>query len=1036
MTVFMANPSTIQQQTTFNVKNHLIIGLGGTGGKVIRAFRKTVFMELRGEPLPADTKVEYLYVDSNNHEMEGQQELWKVFDRSIALDNDSLLKLRTGNVLAMFDESTRSPGISPWIGEEMVLREKVSNASGTPGANQIRRLGRFLFATNANSYTSKIIKKVEKIITGSTATVSFHVCCTLAGGTGSGSIVDAIVQIRKIYKDPETHPIFVYALITDQPQSADTGNFYANQYAALAELNALRLGHFRPFDITAEVPRRLEERETRDPFQSLILITGINQENDTATREEQEQMVAGLLYQKIVALRGAIPKQMHDAETAEDLRPTYPHELNERGYFASTMGIKRFVVPETEIREKLRFAFVLQAARQFQYNNLSESSGYLEQRRNRDLPELVTNPAHNERWCLTDNHLKLSTDFRLTGGNPWPAFTDDWNNVLEAEKSDIMGHYAKAHEQWVPLLTQCADGYFKNGFREKGVIEYYDQKRKAKEEYAKEIRDKVEADLFERWKSGEDGVEDTVLIIEALLEHLSDRERGRKLDAQIAEQKAAVATLEEEERRILKTWENVGVAARMLGKHKKVFESFVENKKSLCVCRTEVVSLQFAKELLAQVRLELLDLQNRIAECKKAISETATEIEKEITARISAAEKINYRSKVVKLLDPEAVNNTINHLTFDRSTQEGKAQEVRLRVCKELESKPRKFSVFAKEMNSYRLKLIMDEVCATTSQTAHEGLFSGASASGLQRIIGINIIERLHAQYGAVTDTLRGIIKELVISAAPYMTFDGNAAQPKVLLQDPQVPDMPKLSWTVFLPKCPSLEHPFREQVKEAFKSASESVVVEDSDHNPNEITIIAFKYWFALRFMKPLQELRRKYETSLTSAEIKKIHEIHLENHRCEVDGLSFRKGIGQLPSLFLPNIAKRGFALLILGQIMDLVSLQTHPDTGIKSLYLTERGPDGVPVTDPVDLSAGTVEKAASRLDERNYAKLRQTISGVLGRNFRHSEKRAELSSKLDVLKGQKYEQFGRNDFSKEFKEWSRGIEEAKASIDLLLG
>ena len=31
--------------------NHLIIGLGGTGGKIIRAFRKTLFQEFRGRRL-------------------------------------------------------------------------------------------------------------------------------------------------------------------------------------------------------------------------------------------------------------------------------------------------------------------------------------------------------------------------------------------------------------------------------------------------------------------------------------------------------------------------------------------------------------------------------------------------------------------------------------------------------------------------------------------------------------------------------------------------------------------------------------------------------------------------------------------------------------------------------------------------------------------------------------------------------------------------------------------------------------------------
>jgi hypothetical protein len=46
------------------MSNHLIIGLGGTGGKIIRAFRKIIFQEFR-EPDPRDVHIGYLYVDSD-----------------------------------------------------------------------------------------------------------------------------------------------------------------------------------------------------------------------------------------------------------------------------------------------------------------------------------------------------------------------------------------------------------------------------------------------------------------------------------------------------------------------------------------------------------------------------------------------------------------------------------------------------------------------------------------------------------------------------------------------------------------------------------------------------------------------------------------------------------------------------------------------------------------------------------------------------------------------------------------------------------
>ena len=57
--------------------NHLIIGLGGTGGKIIRAFRKTLFQEFRGRRLEK-VNLRYLYVDSSQEMMGIDDPSWKI----------------------------------------------------------------------------------------------------------------------------------------------------------------------------------------------------------------------------------------------------------------------------------------------------------------------------------------------------------------------------------------------------------------------------------------------------------------------------------------------------------------------------------------------------------------------------------------------------------------------------------------------------------------------------------------------------------------------------------------------------------------------------------------------------------------------------------------------------------------------------------------------------------------------------------------------------------------------------------------------
>ena len=66
-----------------SINNHLIIGLGGTGGKVIREFRK---LYERESEINEDIKYEFLYLDTNPEFMQHGDPSWKVLGKSVQLD--------------------------------------------------------------------------------------------------------------------------------------------------------------------------------------------------------------------------------------------------------------------------------------------------------------------------------------------------------------------------------------------------------------------------------------------------------------------------------------------------------------------------------------------------------------------------------------------------------------------------------------------------------------------------------------------------------------------------------------------------------------------------------------------------------------------------------------------------------------------------------------------------------------------------------------------------------------------------------------
>ena len=95
------------------MSNHLIIGLGGTGGKVIRNIRKAIYRDWRPSKVnmashtgearkiaPPGLNVEYLYVDTSKDLMKPNDNSWKVFGENLQLTPSSQLHLEGDDLKA------------------------------------------------------------------------------------------------------------------------------------------------------------------------------------------------------------------------------------------------------------------------------------------------------------------------------------------------------------------------------------------------------------------------------------------------------------------------------------------------------------------------------------------------------------------------------------------------------------------------------------------------------------------------------------------------------------------------------------------------------------------------------------------------------------------------------------------------------------------------------------------------------------------------------------------------------------------------
>ena len=88
--------------------NHLILGIGGTGGKIIRSFRKLVYQNFRAED-PSNVNVRYLYVDSSDELMSHDDPTWKILGTSVQLRKTSQLLIRGMNLNQVIDNLSNYP---------------------------------------------------------------------------------------------------------------------------------------------------------------------------------------------------------------------------------------------------------------------------------------------------------------------------------------------------------------------------------------------------------------------------------------------------------------------------------------------------------------------------------------------------------------------------------------------------------------------------------------------------------------------------------------------------------------------------------------------------------------------------------------------------------------------------------------------------------------------------------------------------------------------------------------------------------------
>lgn len=362
--------------------NNYIIGLGGTGGKSVAAFRRAVALREQETAALKEKGVhfQYLYIDSNDIDINAAtkdgtsivSEDWSVPGQDLRLSASERL-LIDGNGFTLQDAQAL-PNIQPWFGND----SGVSAIRGTvQGAGQRRRYGRMLLARRAQEVRNTLASGIQTLTAGSKKpqSYSFHIFATLGGGTGSGSIVDLVTYLYSLNTNPRPEIILYLYVGGADPivKAVDVGFFYQNEYSTLRDLNALICGRWEP-DIALVQDGKAVHRDGNPVMAAYV--SSENSDTKYNLDVQVERMAAASLdLISLISLDAdanvarpftgedlvdvnpgeccdSSPKSAWDA--TGQVPPSEQGDRAERSYRFQTIGVSRCKEPVREIRTVLR----------------------------------------------------------------------------------------------------------------------------------------------------------------------------------------------------------------------------------------------------------------------------------------------------------------------------------------------------------------------------------------------------------------------------------------------------------------------------------------------------------------------------------------------------------------------------------------------------------------------------------------------------------------------------------------------------------
>jgi len=991
--------------------NHLFVGLGGTGGKVLAALRRQIYQQYR-KVEPDELAIDFLYIDTSAGDtkianitapIEAGDRVWRTLGHSVQLSPGQIVHLTQGEFSQILENLDDYPTIRPWIGERAVWQDIWNSApNGIEAGGQLRRFGRLLFAQNAR----KVVTALQNRLTArqsdagiSDSSWTIHIVAGLAGGTGSGTFLDLVGQLRKLAVGKDAR-ILLYAVL---PETQDTSwakeNYYANGYAALAELNAMVVKRLKLTDVATGQGAYDAEL----PVNNCFIITNRNQNGLLVDMDKVlPDIIAETIFQTVIASGDARALGARDGGGLGTDQRVWRAMVTGENYFGGyekdgnsgpearanrflTFGIKRIAIPFQEVREYATMVFLRQYLLRALNNNWVENVGFDDARRPFDAAAVVRNDDNRVAWCLTNAHLRLE---RPVLGNDRPdlrAVGDEFTAAVNAKTQAIIKEGGNS-DSWARDLDAFARGFYEleNGFRRLGVSEFYRVAERSIQDRARLIvRERVASQLFQDWISGQRSIRDTVRIVEELVVDVSERMAAS--DGKVAELGRLEEQKETSRKKLFADFTNSS-KFNPLTNRGRMLQQLSQVYAELMACRAGRVAQDFMKKTMGQILAELQDLKADADTVANRLEAASAMVEARRAQRVRPDDKTT-QSHQYKFYNPQQVRELLERLQRTERLQKTQTSELADRMTGLLGAQP-SFARFAETMSEGRLVETLESDAESRAEQA-----LGALESERERILEASIIQKLYEEYSGRGEELRRFVAERVNEAGSFAAFapnqslaQGSSALARCLV--------------AFVPAADEVKdnlRGFHADLVAAIRQAGEKVEVIETRGRGHEIVFLSLVNQFPLRFLSALEFLRDKYEPLVNGpSALRKRLELHAEG-----DGR-------QLPALFQVGIEEVRKAAQPYWLIADCAGLLTeirNATTGAEEVRLIRTNQDGEIVAKVVGdrLANGT-----RRLGIDDALGLRTAVEAHLAKLV-HVDARLELKGQLIARKNAAMEKAG---------------------------